>query len=505
MTTPPETAAPPISGAEARRAARNAGAIAAASLLSRGLQFGWQLILASGLGPAAFGVYGAAAAFIMVGAPLVSFGMGPIVIRDVARRPEQAGRYLASLLLTQTLLALAAYVGINAAAALAGYSETVRVFAAIAGLSLFMDALGNQCHDLLLAHERMAAASAVTVAHIVLLIALAGAGLAAGYGLFGVYAGVLLAGALRSAALGALVWRGGVRPIWPVDRRLTRRLLGDGAPLALSAFLTLAYQQADKLLSSRFVGDRETGYLTVAFIVIFGVVEILNTTVLTALYPMMSRSYDGGRSPLFGFMIEKLTIFTVIICLPITLVIALFAPHILAPLFGEDFRPAAAVLQILIIYALLMMTGNICAQGMLVQNRQRRLLLIRAAGLGVNLALLLALLPRLGILGAAVSSVCAEGLALALIWANFHAEGWDVRRLFPPAARLTGAAAVAAAAMLALRSSQPALAITAGLGLYALALARLPILGRDDWDLAYRLLTAMPGGTLVRRWWRRAL
>ena len=505
MATPPETVAPPISGDEARRAARNAGAIAAASLLSRGLQFGWQLILAPGLGPAAFGVYGAAAAFIMVGAPLVGFGMGPIVIRDVARRPEQAGRYLSSTLVIQTLLALAAYAGINAAAALGGYNETVRAFVAIAGLSLFIDALGNQCHDLLLAQERMAAASAVTVAHIALLIALAGASLAAGYGLFGVYAGTLAAGALRAAALWALVRRGGVRPAWPVDRHLARGLLGNGAPLALSAFLTLAYQQADKLLASRFVGDRETGYLTVAFIVIFGVVEILNTTVLTALYPMMSRSYDGGRSPQFGFMVEKLTIFTLIICLPVTLTIALFAPHLLVPLFGEDFRPAAAVLQILIIYALLMMTGNVCAQGMLVQNRQRHLLLIRAAGLGVNLTLLLALLPRLGILGAAVSSVCAEGLALALILANFHTTGWDIRRLFSPAARLVGTAAATGTTMLALRDAQPALAIAAGLSLYALALARLPILGTDDWDLAYRLLTAMPGGSLVRRWWRRPL
>ncbi len=65
MTT--ETVSVPISGAEARRAARNAGAIAAASLLSRGLQFGWQLILVPGLGPAAYGVYGAVLAFVQVG------------------------------------------------------------------------------------------------------------------------------------------------------------------------------------------------------------------------------------------------------------------------------------------------------------------------------------------------------------------------------------------------------------------------------------------------------
>ncbi|MCX9079615.1 MAG: oligosaccharide flippase family protein, partial [Candidatus Methanoperedens sp.] len=89
-----DTLSTTITGEEARRAARNAGAIAAASILSRGLQFGWQLLLASALGPARYGIYGAVAAFIMVGSAIPNFGMGPIVVRDVARYPEKAGKYL---------------------------------------------------------------------------------------------------------------------------------------------------------------------------------------------------------------------------------------------------------------------------------------------------------------------------------------------------------------------------------------------------------------------------
>src|SRR5574337_917454 len=103
-----ETMSTPISGAEARRAARNAGAIAAASMLSRGLQFGWQLILVPGLGPVAFGVYGAVSSFIQVGTSVASFGIGPIYIRDIARQPEQAGKYLTATLFMQTILAFLA-------------------------------------------------------------------------------------------------------------------------------------------------------------------------------------------------------------------------------------------------------------------------------------------------------------------------------------------------------------------------------------------------------------
>lgn len=492
--------APPISGAEARRAARNAGAIAAASILSRGLQFLWQLILVPGLGAAAYGIYGAVMAFIQVGTALPAFGMGLIVIRDVARRPEQAGRYLTATLFLQTLLALLTYTGLNAAAAIGGYSVEVRVFVAIAALNLIIDILGNMCNDLLLAREQMWATAAVTVGHIVALIALAGLGLASGYGLFGVYLGTIAAGLLRTAALWALALRLGIRPVFPLDRALARLLLTSGAPLALSAFLTLAYQQVDKLLTNRLIGNLETGYLTVAFIIIFGVVELLNTTILTALYPLMSRSYGDGQQPLFGLMVEKLAFFTLVICLPITLTISGFAAALTVPLFGEDFRPAAEVLAVLIWYALLMMTGNMFQQGLLVQNRQRRVLLVRACGLAVNLLLLFLLLPALGVIGAALASVGAEALVLTLWLRNFRAVGWDLRRVAPRVARLAGVGALSALVMLALRAWSPVVGMAAGLLAYGAGALLLRVLGRDDWELLDRLLGALPGGALLRRW-----
>ncbi len=492
-----------ISGAEARRAARNAGAIAAASILSRGLQFLWQLILVPGLGSVSYGVYGAVMAFIQVGTALPAFGMGLIVIRDVARRPEQAGRYLTTTLFMQTLLAALTYIGLNAAAAIGGYSTEVRVFVAIAALNLIIDILGNMCNDLLLAREHMWATAAVTVGHVVVLIALAGLGLASGYGLFGVYLGTIVAGLLRTAALWLLALRLGIRPVFPLDRALARLLLISGAPLAFSAFLTLAYQQVDKLLTNRLLGDAETGYLTVAFIIIFGVVELLNTTILTALYPLMSRSYGDGQQPLFGLMVEKLAFFTLVICLPITLVISCFAAALTVPLFGEDFRPAADVLAVLIWYALIMMTGNMFQQGLLVQNRQRRVLFVRACGLVVNLTLLFILLPAMGVVGAAVTSVCAEVLVLALWLRNFRAAGWDFWRIVPRVSRLAGVGMVSALVMLLLREWSPVVGIAAGLLTYGTGVLFVRVLGSDDWELLDRLLSTLPGGALLRRWYKK--
>ncbi|MEL6272654.1 MAG: oligosaccharide flippase family protein, partial [Chloroflexota bacterium] len=87
---------------DTRRAARNAGALAAANLFSKGMLFIWQFVLARWIGDAGYGVYGTVGALTIIATVIGSFGMGLIVIRDVSREPEKAGRYLTATLFMQT-------------------------------------------------------------------------------------------------------------------------------------------------------------------------------------------------------------------------------------------------------------------------------------------------------------------------------------------------------------------------------------------------------------------
>jgi PST family polysaccharide transporter len=359
------------------------------------------------------------------------------------------------------------------------------------------------CNDLLLAQERMVSTSIVTICHIIALVILAGLGLAGGYGLFGVYIGTILAGVGRSTALWILVLRNGTRPEWPLDRSVAWPLLLNGAPLALSAFLGLAYQQADKLVTNRLIGDVSTAYLTAAFVIIYGVSELLNTTVLTAVYPMLSRSYGDGRNPMFGFIVDKLGFFNLLISLPITLTVSIFAAEIAVPLFGEKFRPTADVLRILMWYALLMMATAVIIRGLMVQNRQRMVLVVRAGGLALNIMLLFIFLPLIGVQGAALASMCAEAGVLVTLFLVFRATGWDVHRIVLRLLRLALLGAVVGAAMLILRNIHPVVGIIGGLALYVGGVLVSGVLAKDDWDLLYRLVAAMPGGSRILKYWRR--
>lgn len=503
MTEPTSnTESATLSGSDARRAARNVSALMIASVISKGALYLWQVALSVLLGPTEYGIYGTVGGLMVTAASVASFSMGLIVIRDVARAPGKAGAYWTAMLFSQTLLAMAAYVGMNGFSLV--YSEALRAFVALAGINLFIDLFGNMGYDLLLAQERMVKTSLVEIVHIFLRIGLAFLALTLGWGLLGVYIAAILSGLLRSTVLVGLNLRAGLRPSFPLDRAICKALLLNSAPLALAAFLTLAYNHSDKLLTTGILGERVTGYLTAAFVINFGAIELFSTTVLVAAYPLLSRYYDDGRNAFFGFMIEKLALYMILVGLPMALSVSILAEGIILPLLGPAYAPSAGILRLLIWYTAITIFGNVFSKALLVQNRQRRLLQIRAAGLALNIALTAILLIRWGDpRGAVIASIIGEILVVGLLLASFRAVGWDARRVGGSAIRLLLIGIPTALALLALREQFIAIPLICGLGIYAAGIVLGPVLRDDDWDLLYRLAAAAPGGAILLRFWKR--
>ena len=491
-----------LSSSDAKRAARNISALMVASIISKGALYIWQLVLSPWLGPSEYGIYGTIGGLMVNAAAIASFGMGLIVIRDVARDPSKAGKYWSAMLFMQTALALVAYLAMNGVAV--GYSETLRAFAALAGINLFIDLFGNMGHDLLLAQEEMVKTSLVEIAHIFCRIGLALLALMTGWGLLGVYGAAIVSGIVRSALLVSFNLRAGVRPAFPVDRHVARLLIINSAPLALAAFLTLAYQHSDKLMTTGILGERVTGYLTAAFVINFGVIELFSTSVLVAAYPLLARCYGDGTNPLFGGMIEKLARYMLIIGIPLALGISMLADKFMTPLLGAAYAPSAGILSLLIWYTAISMFANVFSKGLLIQNQQRRLLIIRGAGLALNVALTAYLLihwgdPR----GAVIASIIGELLVVALLLKGFGAAGWAWRQVADSAARLLIVAAPMALALMALREQFIVLPVLGGAGVYIVGVILAGVLRADDWDLLYRLAASLPGAGFLLRFWQR--
>lgn len=478
------------------RVTRNVTALALSDIVSKGTLFLWQLVLARWLGDSGYGIYGMIGALLAVGASIVEFGMGLIVVREVAKRPRDAGRFVAATLATQPLLAVIGYGCLELAAWLLGYDPELRALLSLAAASLLINALGNICHNQLIAAERMELTAAISVVHVLSLVAFAATALWIGSGLWGLYVATLAAGVLRSGLYWLALHSAGRASVGPLDRATVRELFRAGLPIAVMSFLTLCCIHIDKALALSLIGTRAAGYLAAAFVISFGVTELLNTTVLVAVLPVMSRFAARSEQELHR-AIGKLTLLTLALGLPVATLISLLATPLCVWLFGDRFLPTGGVLRILIWYTCVAMVANVYSQGLVVQNRQKRLMVLRAIGLTLVVTLNLLLLPRVGVTGAAVAALISEVFALAMMVGSFRLSVDWWRRIGLSAFRLVLATLGLAAGVWFLRALHPIAAGLAGAPIFALLLYGTGAIGAEEKDLMRRLLASTPAGRLA--------
>lgn len=482
------------------RALRNAFAIGSSNLISKGLLFLWQIMLARLMGAEGYGIYGTIGALLAIGAVIPEFGTGLIVIRDVAARPRAAGRYLATTLSVQPLFAIVGYAFLLCTGFLLGYNEKIILLLSLAALGLLIDVFGNMAHNQLLAAERMSIPAVIGVSHVALMIAMTGAVLAVGGGLWALYIAILCAGTARSTAYWIALWRMNIQPAFPIEWSIARHLLVSGFPLAAAAFLSLAAVHVDKLLTTAMLGPRGTGFLTAANVIVFGVVELLSTPWLVATLPWMSRSFARGKTKTFNGLVERLAVLNLLFSLPLAVCVSLLAVPLARRIFGPTFSGTAVVLRILIWYSVVNMANGVLAQALMVKDRQRRLLAARASGVALNVVLALAWIPTMGISGAALAALLAELVVLTLFaaWVQMPRGRWG--RLMSRVLRLGLSAVGLAAEILWLQQIHPLLALGVGLPLYILLILLSGVVQADDWRLLRRVL-----GTFSRAavFWRR--
>jgi O-antigen/teichoic acid export membrane protein len=288
--------------------------------------------------------------------------------------------------------------------------------------------------------------------------------------------------------------------VFPLDRALLGRLVSAGAPLATAAVLSLGFMHADKLLTTAIVGPEGTGQLTAGFLLVFGAVEVLGSTVLVALLPVMARAHDAADPSVLESVLARLVALDVLVGLPAAWFLSAFSHDLVNVIFGARFGGAGRVLLVLGWYALAAMVSGALAQALTVQHRQSRVLLSRTGALLLNLAVTIALLPRIGIVGAAIAMLLAEAVNVAGLTALLRpSRAWWARvggRLL----RLAPAVAGLWVPALLLPHAAFGVAALAGLSCYTALAALAGAVAREDRVLLAEALWRGPRAAWRRRW-----
>jgi O-antigen/teichoic acid export membrane protein len=236
-----------------------------------------------------------------------------------------------------------------------------------------------------------------------------------GFGLKGYMAAQVISASVVLALLGIWVWK-----MTPAAARFAgsaTRVESDVVAFSAVAFGIAALQfvlsQADKVVLGYYLSARMVGVYSVA-VALVGLVPIALQSVNQIFSPVIAELHTTGNKALLQQLYSTLTKWIFIVTLPLALTIMAFAGTLMR-IFGPDFQAGAAALAVGASGQLLNCAVGSVGFLLLMSGHQMQLIKIQAASAVVMITLSLVLVPRFGLVGAAIATTAS--VVLTNVWA----------------------------------------------------------------------------------------
>jgi O-antigen/teichoic acid export membrane protein len=361
------------------------------------------------LGVAGYGEYTTIFAFLGFFAVVADFGLFPIVVRDIARHPEDRERIFGNVLTLRIMLA----AGILVLAAVVAlfipkYNFDIKAGIAIGAFASFFLLLNQTLAGVFQAYLRMDKFVVVETAGRLLILALIVYCIREELGLLTIIA-VNGIGNLAAFLLSTVLVRSFLKVRLRFDGEYLKRLIPEVLPLFGIIVLGVVYFRTDQIILSLVWGSWEVGVYGVPY----KIVELLATlpaVFANSVLPVVSKYLVDRDSRLFEGL-QRAFDFVGLIALPIVVGIFVVAPSVISIFAGADFSLSVPLLRILILSAGLIFFCTLFGNIVIAAGLQRHLVKIYAVGAVANVVLNLIFIPLYSVYAAAVISVITQAWA----------------------------------------------------------------------------------------------
>ncbi len=396
-----DSRSPSTQASSASALLQGVAALAGGELLARVAGFIATAVLARRLGPAGFGIIGFALALCSYPILAVNSGMNDIATREVARAPERARQIYAGVATVRVMLAMGATGLLAVVAWFLPKPGVVQVVVLLYGLSFFSYAVNPSwafkgLERNVLAGIGLVLGQAIYAAGVVMAVQ--------GPADVAVVPILQFAGEFGSALLLALILLQGKLPSIPVAEGL--RILRSSAYLGLAKVLRTITITFDVVLLGFLATDRDVGLYTAAYRLTFLLMSV-TTSLSSAYLPSYARAFSG-EPVAFRRLVETSLVTSAAVGAPLVAGSVVMAGPLLTLLFGADYGAAAPALQLLAISVGVIFFHWSASAVLVASHRTGLQAKIQGAAAAVTVTLNLLLIPRLGIAGAAASTLVAE-------------------------------------------------------------------------------------------------
>lgn len=203
---------------------------------------------------------------------------------------------------------------------------------------------------------------------------------------------------------------------------LAKKLIKDSYPLILSGLVIAVYMKIDQIMIKKMLSDSELGFYASA-VKICESFYFIPMTLTTSIFPAIINAKKKGAG-IYKLRLQQLYNLTAWISIGIALPLTIFAPQIIALLYGAKFMSAVAVLQIYIWSIIATYLGVASSQFLVAENFTKISFYRTLIGMIINVILNLILIPRIGIIGSAFATLISYSIATfsLIMWKNTRGQ-----------------------------------------------------------------------------------
>lgn len=412
--------------------AKNTSYFTLALIVQKVISFTYFTLIARALGPENLGKYYFAISFTSIFSIFIDFGLGNVLMREVAKYKEKSKELLGSVLAIKIPAAIIIYTLAVIMVNLLGYPELVRDLVYLSAICMVFDSFSLTFFSVIRGHHNLTFESISSIIFQLIVLAFGLTMLKLGMSLRWLMGALVAASTFNliySSVLITLKWK--IKLIPKFNYNLISSLIKITIPFGMFVMFQKTYLYLDSVFLSLLAGDKYVGLYQVAFKMIFAL-QFLPLAFVASLYPAMSSYWLNNKEQLSTTFVRSIN-YLIIISLPISVGIITLSDKIVL-IFKSSYNESILPLQITMV-ALVFIFINYPIGALLNACEKQK---INTINMGVSLlasiTLNLLLIPYLKTTGASITVVVTNMLMfiLGLYWVPkiIKIKASDILRIF---------------------------------------------------------------------------
>jgi len=368
------------------------------------------LLILSGryLGADDFGRFSFAMAFVFLFDPILDPGLYHLLIREIARKKEDAKAYLSHALTWKLLLSPLVFLTISIIVNIIHDDKRTVQAVYLMAVASFLKSFKDVLRTSLMANEFFGWNASTIVIDRILLLSFGAFVLLNGMGLLWLCWVFVLSRAVDLIITLVIVFHKVCKVTIGKDIRFVKNIVISAVPIGAFYITINIYNYVDTVMLSVLRTNAEVGWYNASYKIYEGLF-IFPGILCTVFMPRLSLLYKESKE-----LFEKLLIrgmkYVFFLALMVSVNGVLLSNKIIITFFGDSYMNSIASMDILLVGALFVFSLNFLHMVMIAMYKQRVILVLAIFGLVLNVALNLLLIPRHGYLGAAFATVAVESL-----------------------------------------------------------------------------------------------